>query len=289
MGLLYREDYWDVPELKKQFISFLIRIHGLDLSLWDDMGFWDQKYRPFSYFDGDTLVSSVCIYSMDMTIRGKRRSVAQVSAVGTLPEYRRRGLNLALTQKAVEWARANHDFFFLFADNGAFPFYEKCGFRLVEEHKATVSVSGGAARPGADKLDVERKDHIELIYRLASDREPVSDVLGVSNKRLLMFWCLYYLADHIYYIAELDILVMFKRDDGLVTVFDIVGKSVPMFSEVYPYICAENDETIEFLFIVDKLNLGTFDLVRVKGNGTHLLGEFPLESREFIFPYTAHA
>lgn len=289
MSLSYREDYWDFLELKKQFISFLIQIHGLDLSLWDEMGFWDQKYRPFSYFDGDSLVSSVCIYSMDMTIHGQKRLVAQVSAVGTLPEYRRRGLNLQLTQKAMDWARVNHDFFYLFADEEALPFYKKCGFRQVDEHKASVSVSGGIARPGADKLDIRRKDHLELIYRLASEREPVSGVLGVSNKRLLMFWCLYFLADNIYFITDLDVLILYKRDNELVTVFDIVGKNVPAFSEVYPYICAETDKTIEFLFMVDKLNLGTFNQVRVEDNGTHLLGDFPLESGKFIFPYTAHA
>jgi GNAT superfamily N-acetyltransferase len=289
MNLSYREDYWDSPELKKQFLSFLIQIHGLDLSLWDEMGLWDRKYRPFSYFDGDSLVSSLCIYSMDMTIQGKKRPVAQVSAVGTLPEYRRKGLNLELTQKAMDWARVNHDFFFLFADDEAFPFYEKCGFRQVDEYKSSVSVSGETARPGADKLDIQRKDHLDLIYRIASDRESVSDVLGVLNKRLFMFWCLYFLADHIYYIAELDVLILYKRDNELVTVFDIVGKNVPAFSEVYPYICAESDETVEFLFMVDKLNLETFDQVRVEDNGTHLLGDFPLESGKFIFPYTAHA
>ena len=289
MNLSYSEDYWDFPELKKEFISFLIQIHGLDLSFWDEMGFWDRKYRPFSYFDGDSPISSVCIYSMDMTIRGQKRLVAQVSAVGTLPEYRRRGLNLELTQKAMDWARVNHDFFFLFADEEAFPFYKKCGFRQVGEYKASVSVSGGIARPSADKLDIRRKDHVELIYRLANNREPVSDVLGVSNKRLFMFWCLYFLADHIYYIAELDILILYKRDNELVTVFDIVGKSVPAFSEVYSYICAESDETVEFLFMVDKLKLGSFDQVRVEDNGTHLLGDFLLESSKFIFPYTAHA
>lgn len=248
-----------------------------------------RENYAFSYFNSDSLVSSVCVYSMDMTIRGKRRLVAQLSGVGTLPEFRRNGLNLELTQKAMDWASTNHDFFFLFADEDTFPFYKKCGFRRVDEYKACISVSGGIAQPGADKLDIQRKDHFDRIYRCASDREPISDVLGVSNKKLFMFWCLYFLRDHIYYIAELDILVLYKRDNGLITIFDIVGKNVPAFSKVYSYICSESDETIEFLFMVDKLNLGSFDQVRVEDNGTHLLGNFPLESSKFIFPFTAHA
>ncbi|MEE9554780.1 MAG: GNAT family N-acetyltransferase [candidate division Zixibacteria bacterium] len=253
------------------------------------MEFWDQKYRPFSYFSGNSLVSNVCVYSMNMTIQGKRCLAAQISAVGTLPEYRRKGLSSKLTQKAMDWARNNHDFFFLFADQKAYHFYKKCGFNSVNEYKACVSVSGKIALPGAVKLDIQKKDHIEQIYRFASDRKPVSDVLGVSNKKLFMFWCLYSLRDHIYYIPELDVLVLYKRDNELITVFDIVGTDILAFSEIYSYICSESDETIEFLFMVDKLNLGSCDHIRIVENGTHILGNFPLEGSQFIFPFTAHA
>lgn len=289
MNLSYRENYWDSLELKVEFLSFLVQIFGLDLSVWDKMGFWDQRYRPFSYFSGNSLASNVCVYSMDMTIQGKQRLVAQISAVGTLPEYRRKGLSFELIQKAMDWARNNHDFFFLFADKDAYDFYGKCGFRPADEHKACVSVSGKVAQSGAVKLDVQRKDHLEQIYRFASEREPASDVLGVSNQKLFMYWCLYSLRDHIYYIPALDVLVLYKRDNGLITIFDVVGTNIPAFSALYSYICSESDETIEFLFMVDKLNLGSCDQIRVKDNGAHILGNFPLESTQFMFPFTAHA
>jgi GNAT superfamily N-acetyltransferase len=289
MNLTYRENYWNSPELKKEFMSFLVRIFGLDLSLWDNKGFWDRRYRPFSYFDNGTLVSNVCVYSMNMTIRGKQCLVAQISAVGTLPEYRRKGLSFRLTQQAMAWARDNHDFFFLFADEAAYRFYEECGFRRTDEYKARISAPQSVARPGAVRLDMQRTDHIKQVYRLASERCPVSDVLGVTNDKLFMYWCLYTLRDHIHYISELDTLVLCKRDGGLLTVFDILGQRVPAFAEIYSYICDPGDETIEFLFMVDKQDLGDHDLVRVEGNGTHLLGKFPLESTQFIFPFTSHA
>jgi predicted acetyltransferase len=253
------------------------------------MGFWDRKYRPFSFFSGNKLVSNVCVYSMDMTIQGEQCLVAQISAVGTLPQYRRKGLSFKLNEKAMDWARNNHDFFFLFADEDAFLYYKKCGFRRVEEYKASVAVSGKVAQPGAVKLNIQNKDHLEQIYRFASDRAPVSDILGVSNRKLLMFWCLYTLKDNIYYIPELDVLILYKRDNGRLTIFDIVGTKIPAFSQIYSYICSESDETIEFLFMVDKLNLGSCRRIRIEENGTHILRNFPLESTQFIFPFTAHA
>jgi ribosomal protein S18 acetylase RimI-like enzyme len=289
VNLSYKEDYWGHPELKAEFIGFLKQIHGLDLSLWDEMGYWDHKYRPFSFFDGNALVSNVCVYSMDMTIRGKQSRVAQISAVGTRPEYRGKGLNLELTQKALEWARDEHDFFFLFADTEAFGFYKKCGFRYVSEYKTSVSISDGTAIPGAKKLDVQRKDHRELIYRLARGRAPVSDIIGVFNPKLFMFWCLYLLKDHIHYIPELDLLVLYKRDNGGITIFDIVGGKIPEFSDIYPYTRGGGDEIVEFLFMADKLKLESSERVRIDENGTHLLGDFPLEDDQIIFPLTAHA
>lgn len=289
MDLKYRENYWDRLELKKEFIRFLTDLFDLDLSEWDRRGFWDNQYRPFSYFHDDKLVSNVCVYSMDMTIQGKQCHAAQISAVGTLPEYRRKGLSQALIEKGMDWARDHHDCCFLFADEGAHRLYEKCGFQPADEYKACIPVQGHVARPGTIRLDIGTADQTELVYRLALDREPVSDLLGVSNERLLMFWCLYALKDYIYYVPDLDVLVIYRRDNGLMTVFDIVGRTMPTFAEIYPYVCDKTDRAVEFLFMVDKLDLASFDLVRIDGNGTHVLSGFPLEGTEFTFPFTAHA
>ncbi|MFZ1684170.1 MAG: GNAT family N-acetyltransferase [Candidatus Zixiibacteriota bacterium] len=289
MNLAFRENYWDAPELKSEYMRFLVQLFRVDLSIWDEAGFWDPHYRPFSYFSDNSLVANVSVYSMEITISGQRRSVAQISAVGTVPEYRRRGLALDLTRTAMEWARNRHDFFFLFADEDAFSFYKQCGFRPVQEHKARISLSGKVARPGAVRLDMRERDHIELVYRLASNRAPVSDVLGVFNSKLFMFWCLTYLNDCTYYIPELNLLVLLKREAGLLTIYDIVGTTVPTFAEIYPYIGQPSDRAVDFLFMVDKMNLEKCEFIAVEGNDTHVLGDFPLEGSRFLFPYTAHA
>jgi GNAT superfamily N-acetyltransferase len=288
--LTYEENYGDDPGLKRKLIDFLTGIHNLDLSRWDQLGYWDRLYRPFSFFDGEALVSNVCLYSMDMSVMGKRCRVGQISAVGTLPEFRRQGLSRELTQRAMDWARAEHDFFFLFADEEAFPFYARCGFRRAEEHAIHYPLQGMAPRPGATKLDMQREDHRTLVYRIAAEREPVSDLLGVCNERLLMFWCLYFLSDDIYYIEGVDTLVLCRREKDRLTVFDVVGKTVPPFSEVYPYVAAAEDTLIRFLFMADKMGLDRYDEVKLSGeNGTHLYGDFPLAGRNFILPYTSHA
>lgn len=289
MKLTLRENYWDSPALKSEFKRFMIELFGLDLGEWDRRGFWDPLYQPFSYFDGDTLVSNVCIYTMSMTLDGNPGAVAQVSAVGTTPEYRRKGLSSELLRVALDWARERHDYFFLFADEGAFQLYEKFGFRPQDEYKARIAVTGRVPRPGLLKLDMSRAEHIAQAYRLATVREPVSDALGCVNDKLLMFWLLDHLADCVYYIPELDLLALLGREGGLLTVFDVVGTTMPTFSELYPFISHPDDHTVEFFFMVDKLKLGRFDLVKIAGHGTHVLEQFPVTGAQFMFPFTAHA
>jgi len=289
MQLSYKENYWDDAALKAEFIEFLKRIFDFDLTRWNEMGYWDRNFMPFSYFDGSRMVSNVCIYSLDMMVADKRSRVAQVSSVATLPDYRRRGLGAKLMEKAMEWARSEHDFFFLFADEEAFPLYRKSGFRMVDEFKTQIAVEGSSAAGGAIKLDIEKSDDLKMIERFAAERSPVSNQLGVLNNKLLMFWITYYLSDSVYHIPDLDILVMYRRENETVTISDIVGEKIPSFSDIYPYISDESDRSVEFLFMTDRLQLDDISYIRVEGNGTHLQGNFPLEGTPFIFPQTSQA
>ena len=289
MKFSYHESYWDNTDRKLKLIKFIDFIHNLDLTLLDKMGYWDDKFRPFSYFDDGKLISSVCLYSMDMMVRGKRTKIAQISGVGTLPEYRRQGLSGDLNRKAIEWARESHDFFFLFADDEAFPLYKNCGFRTTQEYKSQIEVSGQPPTPNAVKLNPSNKEHLDMIYTYVLRRSPVSNQLGVFNDKLFMFWCLYYLKDFIYHIPALDCLVLYKREKDLISIYDIVGKTTPKFEELYPYISDENDNSVEFLFMPDRLDINNYMSIPVEDNGTHILGNFPFESEPFLFPFTAHA
>ena len=79
MSLSLRTGYWDDLAARDAFKEFLITIHGLDLSEWESAGYWDYAYAPFSFFDGEQVVSSVCVYSLRAVIDGEPARVAQLS------------------------------------------------------------------------------------------------------------------------------------------------------------------------------------------------------------------
>ena len=131
MDLKLRTHYWDDSDAKAAFKQFILKIHGLDFSEWDSSGYWDHAYTPFSFFDGDTVVASVCVYLLKAVLNGENTRVAQISGVGTLPEWRRRGLNRQLTDIGLAWAQGKHQGVFLFSDTDAIPYYEK----WIQRHK----------------------------------------------------------------------------------------------------------------------------------------------------------
>lgn len=291
MQKILRTDYWQDTKLKAQFIAFLDHIFGLNLTKWDDTGYWDyDNYHPFTYFENDRIISHVCLFSMDTVINGRRTRLAQISGVGTLEEYRRRGLNRELTETAIAWAKKNHDFFFLFSDPDAVPFYQKCGFRPVREHKFTAPIVPRPPLSGIVKLCMNDAKDRDKIFALASRRAPVSDQWGVIMPNLFMFWCLYVLSNSVFYIPELDCLVLFEHKDNRIIIYDIVAEHMPEFSAIVPYISSESSTKAEFLFMVDKLNLSNLATEPAdEDNNTHFLGTCPIENKPFIIPITAHA
>jgi hypothetical protein len=221
-------------------------------------------------------------------VNGHRCRVAQVSGVGTLPEYRRRGLNRELTRVALEWARREHAFVFLFADADAVPFYHQCGFRPVREFASRVTRSDLRPRAGLRKLDPLQAADRNLIFEHARSREAVSERFGNLNPELVMYHALYGLRDHAYYIQDLDTCVFFRRRDGRTIIFDLITGRVPSIAALAPYLAAGETEEFEFRFSPDKLDLPETPLVELHGNHPHLRGECPL-GPPLIFPHTCHA
>jgi len=287
MDLTLRSEYWNDLKARNAFKDFLIKIHGLDLSEWESLGYWDEAYTPFSLFQGEEIVSSVCIYSLDASIRQKETKIAQISGVGTLPEWRRKGLNRQLTEAGLKWAQNDHKGVFLFSDEMAIPFYSACGFEPIEEYVEFTGVKAAKRKAGAVKLNPDNKKDLERIYQFAKDRAPISKKLSVLNPKLLMFHALYTLRDHLYEIPDLDCLVFFKKEGSCIKLFDIVGQRIPEFDKLYPYIADEDDRIVEFYFFADKLDLKTSGKRPLYGCNAFVKTPFPFDYP--IFPYTAKA
>jgi predicted N-acetyltransferase YhbS len=282
-----REAYWGDARARAAFKRFVLRIHGVDFDAWDRAGFWDDAYRPCSYFQGDSVVASACVYLLDAVVDGRPTRLAQISGVGTLPGWRRQGLARELTEIGLERARDRYDGLFLFAAKGAVPFYERCGFEPLDEFLCWVSVEPVRRRVGAVRLDCDDPDQLRRIYRYASRRTPVSNRFGVTNAKLVMFHVLHGLRDRVVEIPDLGCLVLFDRRGDRVRLFDVVAERMPAFAELYPFIARTADRVVEFHFEPDLLEPVETQRQVLVGNHPFTRGVFPVEQP--VFPYTSRA
>jgi GNAT superfamily N-acetyltransferase len=285
MNYTLKTGYWKEPAAKAAFKRFAIDIFGLDFAAWDKAGFWDDAFTAFSYFDGDEVVASTCLYLLPAIIDGRVTKLAQISTVGTRAELRGQGLNRQLTDIAMDWANGKHEGVFLFSDEEAGPFYERIGFSPQKEFLEVIDAAGVTARKGAVKLNID----IDLakIHDYAKNRAPISNKLSIGNEKLSMFHVLYVLRDVIFEIPELKCLVACKRSEGRLKVFDILGEEIPSWSELQPFIAGAADKEVEFHFHTDKLGIDPVRQIPLLGNLPFVRGVFPVKKP--VFPFTCRA
>ena len=280
-----RTQYWNDPVAKASFKQFAMDIFGLDFSDWDKAGFWDKAFTAFSYFDGDEVVANTCLYLLPAIINGRKTQLAQISTVGTRADLRRQGMNRELTEIALDWAKGKQDGVFLFSDEDAVPFYERIGFSPQEEFLEVIDAKPVTSREGAIKLDPQ--SDLAKIHDYAQNRVPISNKLSIGNEKLTMFHALYFLRDLIYEIPELDCFVACKRSEERLKIFDIVGKQIPSWKELHPFIADAGDREVEFHFHTDKLGLSAVRQIPLKGNLPFVWNTFPVKTP--VFPYTSRA
>ena len=283
-----RIGYWADPAARKAFKDFILAIHNVDFDAWDRAGYWDDDYKPYSFFAGDRVIASLCIYTMPAIVNGEACQVAQVSGVGTLPEFRRRGLNRRLHEIALPEALSSHRFAFLFADDEAIPFYRACGFQPVTAHSIVVPLPPGAADSRLVKLDIEDAAARDMVYRLARARAPVSSAFSTMNPKLVMYHLLYRLRDCAWRIPSLDMVVLMKPGGTRTVVYDVLAREMPRFEELAPFLGANGAREVEFRFAPDRLDPPAGGMRELPGQNVHVMGRFELGPTP-ILPFTSQA
>ena len=257
MSIKFIDQYFNDHRAKNAFEVYAMKIFGLDFSLWKERGLWDNDYIAFSAFDGGECIASICVYPSEITFKGKVEKWAQLLTVGTLPEYRLKGLQRELWDRAYSWIRKNCRKTFLLTDDSAAGFYEKLGFTRKQERYDVIKLktSFGSGLSGFRRLNLNHDADFEILKRLAISREPVSDILGVKNPKLMLFIFLYVFQDWCYYSKQLDTVVVIEELNDRLRIHDIAAEKMPVFLDIENFAGQFGKEEIDILFCTDKLQL----------------------------------
>jgi len=243
-------DYKDYDDLRKSFNELSKEIFGIDFELFYKSGAWNDRYVCYSYVYKGKVVSNVSINKLDMIINNKKVKALQIGTVMTHPNFRGDGLAGKLTRYVLEKYEGLYQIIYLFANKSVLNFYPKYGFKSLKQSQFTwdidIEINGN---DNIKKLDVKNDKDLELIKRLAIERRALSTVLSVENaQHLLLFYFLYVFTESIYYIEELETIVIYEKGKGVIDIYDIVSPEAVDFERIVSIIATRNESKVIFHF-----------------------------------------
>jgi predicted N-acetyltransferase YhbS len=291
-GLTLLKDYKSNEKLRKSFNELATSVFGINFEEWYQKGYWNNRYIPFSYVDGNKVVANVSVNVLDFVIDSERKKAIQIGTVMTHPDYRNRGLSRSLMNKVLEEYENNYDFMYLFANQNVLEFYPKFGFTSVKEYQFSMEYSPSQSDlAGIHKLDGNKMEDLQFIYKFASERIPVSQAFGTQNSQgLLMFYCIYVFPNTICYLEKEEAIVIFEQEGKQLNIFDIVSKREVKIDNILAKITNSHINKIVFHYTPDYKGLGIQsdifngdDVLFVKTKGNN---QFPLKIKH---PLTSQA
>jgi len=288
-------DYKDIETYKNSFNELAKLVFGLDFKKWYEKGCWNDNYICYSYIDGDKIIANASINKMALVANGKEYKAIQVGTVMTHPDYRGQGLSGKLMNHIIEKYEHECDFIYLFANETVLDFYPRFGFEKVQEssfslHLSDLNIPTGTTH-ALRQLNTDNIDDFRMMEQFAVERIPVSSVLGVkNNEHLLMFYFLLAFNDAIYYIEDIDVIVIFQQEGSQLHLFDIISKQKVNYDIIFNSMVSADTETIHFYFTPDYDNENLRTAFITESDDTLFVRPLcELTTKHFLVPLTSHS
>ncbi|RUT45454.1 GNAT family N-acetyltransferase [Paenibacillus anaericanus] len=288
-------DYKDIETYKESFNELAKIVFGLDFKKWYEKGCWNDNYICYSYVDGDKVIANASINKMQFVSNGKEYTAIQVGTVMTHPDYRNQGLSGKLMNHIIKKYEQEFDIIYLFANESVLDFYPRFGFGTVQESSFSLNKSDLKAQTATTHsirmLDTDNTVDFRMMEQFAVERTPVSSIMGVkNNEHLLMFYFILAFNDAIYYIEDVDTIVIFKQDDKHLHIFDIISKQKVDYDIILNSIVSADTEIIHFYFTpdYDNENLQT-EFITESDDTLFVRPTCDGGTKHFLIPLTSHS
>lgn len=284
------ENYRNNEIMRNEFHNFISKVFpSISFKEWYSKGFWTENYIPFSIIESGKLISSASATFMNTLVKGKKCKAIQLGAVGTLPEYRNRGLSHDLINYVIKRYKDEVHFFFLHANETVLEFYPKFGFRSVKETVFVAESSFPESKYLARKLNIEIDSDYLLLQDIINNRQILTKIFGAEDYGFITMWhVLNFYQDNLYYLEKENVIVIKEEKNNTVHIVDVIYSKPFDFQLVLPQIMESNSiKSINYYFPPDQLQYDYSKIVNEK-SGLFLLGDIEIEDKLLKFPETAH-
>ena len=281
-------DYKSDPVLRNLFYDFIDTVFpSADFREWCNKGFWADEFVPYSLVDDGKIISNVCISKMKLLIEGNETNGIQIGAVGTIPEYRNKGLSRYLMDIALDKYQNSADLFFLFANETVTDFYPKFGFKQYNEVVYRSESDIPASNYSARKLNISDQSDITILNSLLNRRAPLTKLFGAVDYSFITMWHVFNICkDDIYYLEDENIIVIYTQKNNHLDIWDVIYEDEFDITETLSKVINNKIESINFHFPPDVLNY-KYDHTEKSDTLLFIRGEFKLSDITFKFPVTA--
>lgn len=285
-------DYRNNESLKENFNTLAMKTFELDFRGWYKKGYWDEKYIPYSFVDEGKVIANASINKMSIVINGKMCEGIQIGTVMTDENYRNQGLAKQLMQHIMKEYENTCDFMYLFANDTVLDFYPKFGFTRLNESEFSLDLAKSSIQMNKDakvkRLTIEID--LALLEKFAENRHVNSTILDVeNNESLLMFYFTLAFREAIFYVENLETIVLMEEEEDTLHIFDIISLNVPNIEAVLASIVKETTKKVVFYFTPDFTIEGmTATIMPNDDDALFVLTKKSLLKGNFMFPLTSH-
>jgi hypothetical protein len=205
-------------------------------------------------------------------------------------KYRNRGLNKYLMEKIMHEWKDRTDFVYLFANDDVLDFYPKFNFEAVEEYQHSKTLDTHSASSAWKKLNMEDPADVAFFVGRIKDSNPIAKISMRNNVSLIMFYCNWLKKNSIYYIEELDAIVIADFESDTVYLDDIFSISPMNIDNVIQSISDKKIQRVILGFTPMKDE--GFEKHLLKGTDTLFILKDKYEfftNKHWMFPVLSHA
>jgi ribosomal protein S18 acetylase RimI-like enzyme len=219
--------------LHEAFLRYVPRVFPrADFRAWYVRGGWTDDYEAHVLAEGDEVVANVSVMRMRLVVDGCEVRGAQLGAVGSVPEWRGRGLMRPLLERVLEGLEREAELVLLYANEGVLDFYPRFGFRRARESLFELAVSLDPAASPAPRVDLDDPAQRAAWLRACARSPPPTERFGARAYGSAALWhaCAFYRQD-VHVLAEGEAYaVAVQRGDTL----ELLDVAAPRPFELLP-------------------------------------------------------
>lgn len=286
----YLISYQNEDKYRFAFNELVKKTYRFSFEEWYQAGYWNEKYIPYTLFDGEKAISNVSVNIMDFNVSGKHQRYIQLGTVITDNDYRNKHLNKFLMQKILEELNDKCDLIYLYANKSVLDMYPKYGLKQVKEYEYFKSIKNHEKHPHFEKLNMDMQSNRDMLYDYVKNSRVYAKFAMNENADLIMCNCILFLKEKVYYNRFLDTIVIVTFHDNQLRLWDVFSKANIDLDDIIHSSINPQIDTVILGFTPDNSN--SYEIRVISGDDTLFIQQGKtdiFDEKKIMFPLLSHA